>query len=77
MNIEVLLFGQLAEIVGKSKLIVNDCKDTQSLKEKLVNDYPRLKECVFLISVNKLVVKKNHMIEIGNEVALLPPFAGG
>ncbi len=77
MNIQVMFFGQLAEIVGKSKLIVNDCNDTLSLKEKLIREYPSLKDCVFLISVNKILVKNNQKLQQGNEVAFLPPFAGG
>lgn len=77
MNIQVLLFGSMAEIVGKAKLIVNDCNDTDSLKVKMIIEYPQLNNCVFLISVNKKLIKANHQLEQGNEVAFLPPFAGG
>lgn len=77
MNIQVLLFGSVADIVGKAKLIVNDCNDTDSLTVKMITDYPQLNNCVFLISVNKKLVKKNHPLEQRSEVAFLPPFAGG
>ena len=77
MNIHVLFFGSLADMIGKSKMVVNDCTDTQSVKEKVICEYPQLKDCVFLISVNKKLVKNNHQLEEGNEVAFLPPFAGG
>ncbi|MES2139183.1 MAG: MoaD/ThiS family protein [Bacteroidota bacterium] len=77
MNIQVLLFGSVADVVGKSKLIINDCNDTDSLKVKMITEYPQLNNCVFLISVNKRLVKNNHLLEQGNEVAFLPPFAGG
>jgi len=77
MNIQLMLFGSLAAIVGKSQLSVNDCIDTQSLKENLIIDYPKLRDFVFLISVNKKLVKNNYILEQGDEVAFLPPFAGG
>lgn len=77
MNIQVAFFGSLTDLIGKSKLIVNDCHDTQSLKERLISEYPKLKDSVFLISVNKKLIKNNQKLEHGNEVAFLPPFAGG
>lgn len=77
MNIQVIFFGSLADIVGRSKLIINDCIDTNSLKVKMISQYPQLNNCVFLISVNKKLVKNNHQLEQGNKVAFLPPFAGG
>lgn len=72
-----MLFGSLVDLTGKSSLTINDCKDTQSLKEKVFLEYPRLKDCEFLISVNKKLVKNNLSLEPENEVAFLPPFAGG
>lgn len=77
MNIKVKLFGSLLDKTGKSELTVNGCTDTDSLKKTILNEYPQLKECVFLISVNKCLIKGNHKLESGNEIALLPPFAGG
>lgn len=77
MNIQVTFFGSLTDLIGKPKLIVNSCNDTQSLKEKLISEYPKLKNSVFLISVNKKLIKNNQKLEHGNEVAFLPPFAGG
>lgn len=77
MKIYVIFFGSLADLVGKSKLMVNDCTDVISVKEKVINEYPQLKDCVFLISVNRKLVKNNHALEEGDEVAFLPPFAGG
>lgn len=77
MSIQVLLFGSLADVVGKSVVFVDDCKDTQSLKDKLTKEYPPLNNCAFLISVDRKLIKKNQPIELGNEIALLPPYAGG
>lgn len=77
MKIQVRLFGSLVDLTGKSNIMVSDCKDTDSLKEKLIGEYPRLKNCEFVISVDKKVVKNNVVLERGTEIAFLPPFAGG
>ena len=77
MNIHVILFGALADVAGKSKLMINDCEDTQSLKCKVIQEFPALNNSEFLISVNKKLVRHNQKLKWGNEVAFLPPFAGG
>ena len=77
MEIKIIFFGSLADLIGKSKLMVNDCFDTQSLKEKLIKEFPQIKNCEFLISVDKKLVRNNQKLKPGNEVAFLPPFAGG
>ena len=77
MNTKVILFGSLTDMTGKSELTMSDCIDTDTLKEKVLNEYPKLKETVFSISVNKILIKNNQKLETENEVAFLPPFAGG
>lgn len=77
MNIHIRLFGSLAELVGKQEFNINDCMDTNAVKEKLITEFPQLKKCEFLISVNKQIVKTNQKLEPGNEIAFLPPYAGG
>jgi len=77
MKVNVLLFGSLADIAGKSKLEISGCKDTQSLTRKITEEFPKLRDCEFLISVNKKIVINNQQLGPGNEIAFLPPFAGG
>ena len=74
---EVLLFGVLAEVAGKSKTVVRSSGDLDSLMESLYTDYPRFREYNFRVSVNHRIVKDNITLSEGDEVALLPPFAGG
>lgn len=77
MNIKVILFGSLADLAGKSELWFSNCPDTQSVKDKFLEEFPELKNSKFLISVDRKVVKDNLLLQPGNEVAFLPPFAGG
>jgi molybdopterin synthase sulfur carrier subunit len=77
MEISVLLFGQLTEIVGKSKLTFSDISTTDELSDYLKRNFPTLDGMVFSIAVNKSVIQENTLLKSGDEVALLPPFSGG
>jgi molybdopterin converting factor subunit 1 len=77
MEIVILFFGELAEIAGTKKRIVSSIEDTLSLKEYINKEYPLLLNRKFRIAVNKEVVSANQSLKDGDEIALLPPFAGG
>ena len=77
MIINVLLFGSLAEAVGRSQLQIKNVLDTETLKSKLLGEFPKLEKYKFVIAVCKHVVKANTILHEGDTVALLPPFAGG
>lgn len=77
MKIQVKVFGQLAEVIGSSELTMMNITDTQSLREKIVVDFPGLNAFPFAIAVDKKISKDNRAIKAGDEIALLPPFSGG
>ncbi|MBI4931464.1 MAG: MoaD/ThiS family protein [Bacteroidetes bacterium] len=77
MSIQINLFGSLAEVVGKTQLNINDVNDTEALKQKMLDDFPKLKNYQFVIAVSKQIIKENQLLNAGDVVALLPPFAGG
>lgn len=76
MEIEILLFGRLAEIAGNS-VVLADVRDTNSLKNVLHKLYPELAKTKYVIAVNKQLVNENTVLNDKNTVALLPPFSGG
>lgn len=76
MQIQVILFGQLADIAGHT-VIVNDISDTDSLVNSLHKNYPELANAKYIIAVNRQVINKNTGLTADNVVALLPPFSGG
>ena len=73
----LLAFGIIAEKIGASNLSLEDIKDTDTLKEKLGQQYPALQELNFTVSVNRKIVHGNTVLDDHAEVALLPPFSGG
>lgn len=79
MNIKVMLFGSLVDATGTSQIEikVNEASDVDSLKSKLLNDFPKLSKYNFVVAVYKQVVNGNAKLNNGDMVALLPPFAGG
>jgi len=76
---KVLFFGKLKDITGTHISEVKGITTLSMLKEKLFNEYPELEGEVFVFSVNQEIVSKDEDRELNeeDEVALLPPFAGG
>lgn len=77
MKITVLLFGNLAEIAGSDKIILENTVTTEELLNHLITKFPEIKNSVFRIAVNQTIIDKNTLLKQDDEVALLPPFAGG
>ena len=76
MQINIIIFGQLCELLGE-KLILNDITDTNSLTETLNKKFPQLIDAKYVMAVNKKVVTENISLTNNSTVALLPPFSGG
>ena len=77
MSITIKLFGSLVDAVGKNEIPMQDITDTDSVRKKLIADFPVLENHSFVVAVSKRIVRENKKLNTGDEVALLPPFAGG
>lgn len=77
MKITIVVFGKIYDIVQNDIMILKNISSIYELNEYLYSQYPALKNIKFQISVNKLIVKEDQNLQDGDEVALLPPFAGG
>jgi molybdopterin converting factor small subunit len=77
MNINVLFFGQLAEITGKNELQYEGIQDTEQLISRLLENYPALRNIRFACAVDQKIVNNNTTLSDKSIVALLPPFSGG
>ncbi len=76
MAIEVLFFGQLAEIAG-NRVGVPVAQTLRGLERGLWEQFPLLKEKKYALSVNQKMVAGDMPLSDGDIVALLPPFSGG
>ena len=77
MPIQVMIFGQLTDIVNSHELTLTGISDTNSLVRELNNRYPLLAGSRYMMAVNKQTVTANTLLKDDSIVALLPPFSGG
>ena len=78
--ITIKYFGQIADIIHKSEeqfaldVTVNSL---HSLQKKLEVIYPELRHATYTLAVNQSITKADLSLSDHDEIALLPPFAGG
>ena len=82
--ITVKLFGMTKALAENQSSLILALGKNQSVKNvvELVNKrYPKIGELIYkkkiLVSVNQEIAHEDTKVQEGDEVALLPPFAGG
>jgi molybdopterin converting factor small subunit len=74
---KILLFGALADSFGCDSIELNHPSTVGQLRRELNSAFPVLTGQVFMLTVNRQRVSDDYSIRISDEIALLPPFAGG
>jgi len=74
---KVLLFGSLTDVVGTTLIDIKNATNTEMLKQYLINKYPTLADCNYQVAINRQQVNSITSLNDNDEIALLPPFAGG
>ena len=77
MQINIIIFGQLKDIIGSKNLIVDEIDSTDKLVQHLNDVYPELINKKYLIAVEKEIISYDTLLNNNDTVALLPPYAGG
>ena len=77
MPVNIIIFGQIADIMGVNNTTIENVKDTDQLIEQLSSTYPSLASAKYAIAVDKKIIKENTPLNNNNTIALLPPFSGG
>ena len=77
MQVRIMIFGQLTDIINTSTLTLTDIVDTNSLVNELNKLYPALVGSNYIMAVNKQTIATNTILKEDSIVALLPPFSGG
>lgn len=65
------------DITGIPSETINTPETLQELNESLLARFPRLAAVSYRLSVNRQLITENRQLLDGDEIALLPPFAGG
>lgn len=81
MKITCLIFGKYAEAVGTGNLVLEleDNSDVRGALEKIRNTLPngeRIPQAT-MVAVNQAHALSTQRLQDGDELALLPPLAGG
>jgi len=77
MTITVLFFGVLSEVTGTGLRVYEDVKSVDFLKIMISDDYPEIVHYSYRISLNNELIDGDSELKDGDEIAFLPPFAGG
>lgn len=80
MEITVKYFGIIADITQKKEevfFIENGVNALKNIKSKIEIKHPKILVINYSIAVNKKFLQNDILLENGDEIALLPPFAGG
>jgi molybdopterin synthase sulfur carrier subunit len=74
---KVLFFGRLKESIGLDQVEVQGVKSVNELKRYLNENFPVLREEIFAIAVNYEIINDDIFLKEEDEIALIPPIAGG
>ena len=77
MIITVKYFASIAEATGTDTAAFENLTSIAELKAHIFEIHPSLKKMTFAVAHNQEIKKDDFTIEDGDELAFLPPFAGG
>jgi len=73
----IFLYGKFKEMAGKDSIEVPLLKSVKELRTYLQENYQFLKEEYFMVAVNHTIYTDDAEISEKDEIAILPPVAGG
>lgn len=77
MEIKVLFFGVLAEVTQTMYKHYRNVLSFSDLMHRIQDEFPEMVHYDYRIAVNSEMVNEDPELKDMDEVALLPPFAGG
>jgi molybdopterin synthase sulfur carrier subunit len=77
MEIKVLFFGVRAEVTKTGFRHYSNVRSFEDLILKIEDEFPETVHYNYRIAVNKELIDDDPIVRDGDEVAFLPPFAGG
>jgi sulfur-carrier protein len=77
MEIKVLFFGVLAEVTQTGFKHYRDIGSFNDLKYRIQDEFPEIVHYNYRIAVNSEIINEEPELKNLDEVAFMPPFAGG
>jgi molybdopterin-guanine dinucleotide biosynthesis protein A/molybdopterin converting factor small subunit len=76
--VKVIPFGMLQEVLNIDNCsMLTNAKTIEKFKMELETNYPKIKNASYRIALNQKLEPEGTQINSNDEIALLPPFAGG
>ena len=75
--ITVKYFGAIADITQKREEQFLTMHSLYELQSKIESQYPEIKKITHVLALNQMIVREDTELNENDEIALLPPFAGG
>lgn len=77
MKIKILFFGSIGALAGKNEMTLENISDVEKVKKHLATLLPDLVNYTFRIALNQELIDGNPVLNDGDVLAIMPPFAGG
>jgi molybdopterin converting factor small subunit len=77
MQVKVLFFGVLSEVAGSDSKYYKDVSSTDDLRHRILDEFPEIEHYNYRLSLNNEIIESDMLLKDSDEIALLPPFAGG
>ncbi len=75
--INILAFGKIAEIAGRTSWEEEDIEDAAAFERRLRERFPQMDNIPFIIAIDKVKAQPGDPVPSGATIAVLPPFSGG
>jgi molybdopterin synthase sulfur carrier subunit len=77
MEIKVLFFGVLAEVTKTGFKHYRGISSFNDLKYRIQDEFPEIVHYSYVIALNNELINEYPVLNNNDEIALMPPFAGG
>ncbi len=77
MKITLLFFGSLSDILENQDFELEENSTLATLIDKLSINQPLLNGYKYKVAINQKMIEDEVELREGDEIAFLPPFAGG
>jgi molybdopterin converting factor small subunit len=76
-TVNLIYFGSVTDVTGIPSEKIESPETLNELNELLIARFSGLSALNYRFSVNRKLTNENRQLAEGDEIALLPPFAGG
>lgn len=77
MEIEIITFGKITDLIPNGIMSFSGVTDTDQLKATLEQRYPQLSGIKYKLALNKTLVQNKMSLQEHAIIAIMPPFSGG